>query len=131
MFTFLVEMSVTGRRLQIAGILHRRWSGDESTEDARDQRIRAQAVGSVILIFALTCRINSRNIGCLIEIDPQPTHGVVHAGENFHGDLARVIAYKLLINLENAFELAVENLGVDVSQVKIDHGLPVDAQVVL
>src|SRR5580704_5774476 len=130
MLALRVEMPVARRRLQTAGILHGRRSCKESAKDARDQRIRAQAVGTVILIFAFARRIDSWDIRGLIEIDPQPAHGVVHAGEDLHGNFARVIADKLLINFQNAFQLAIENLGIDVSQVEVDHGLAIDAEIV-
>ncbi len=55
----------------------------------------------------------------------------MHAGENLHGDVARVVAHELLVNFEDAFQLAIQNLAVDVGQVEVDHRLAVDAQVVL
>src|SRR5580765_1251020 len=55
----------------------------------------------------------------------------MHAGENLHGRVARIVAHKLLINLEDAFQLAIENLPVDVRQVEIDHRLTVNAEIVL
>ena len=79
---------------------------------------------------AFARRIDSWDIRGLIEIDPHPTHGVVHAGKDLHGNFARVIADKLLINFQNAFQLAVENLGIDVSQVEVDHGLAINAEIV-
>src|SRR5580692_12122152 len=62
MFSLRVEMSVARRRLQTARILHRGRSGEESAKDARDQRIRAQAVCAVILVFAFACGINSWDV---------------------------------------------------------------------
>ena len=55
----------------------------------------------------------------------------MHAGEDLHRHVARIVADKLLVNFQDAFQLAVERLAVDVREVKIDHGLAVDAQVVL
>src|ERR1700756_2943974 len=55
----------------------------------------------------------------------------MHAGKNLHGRVARIVADKLLVNLENAFQLLVENLAVNVGQVEVDHWLAVDAEVVL
>src|SRR5207302_559950 len=53
------------------------------------------------------------------------------AGEDLHGDIARIVTHKLLVNLENAFQLAIENLAVNVRQVEVDHGLTIDAEMVL
>ena len=103
----------------------------ESAEDATDQGIRAQAIGAVVLVFALAGREQAGDISHLVVVDPQATHGVVHAGEDLHGHFARVVADKFLVDLENAFELAVERLAIDVGEVEIDHGLPVDAEIVL
>ena len=71
------------------------------------------------------------NVGGLIEVHPHAAHGVVHAGKNLHGRVARVVAYELLVNFQNAFEFAIKNLAIDVGQVEIDHRLAVDAEVVL
>jgi hypothetical protein len=67
----------------------------------------------------------------LIGVDPQAAHRVMHAGKDLHRDIARVVADKLLIDLKNAFELAVQCGAVDVRQVEIDHRLAVKAQTVL
>ena len=85
----------------------------------------------MILIFALACRENSGNVGGLLEIYPQPAHGVVHAGEYFHRRVARIVAHKLFVDFKNPFQFAVENLAVDVGEVEINHRLAVDAEVVL
>ena len=55
----------------------------------------------------------------------------MHAGENLHGHFARIIAHKLFIDFQNAFQLAIENLAIDVGQVEVDHRLAVDSQMVL
>ena len=102
--------------------------GDESAEDATDQRIRAQAIGAVVLVLALAGGKDAGNVGHLVEVDPEAAHGVVHAGEDLHGHFARIVADKLLVDFENAFELAVQRGAVDVGEVEIDHRLAVDAQ---
>src|SRR5579885_2180742 len=61
----------------IPGITECIRSGRESSEDARDQRIRAETVGAVILVLALARRENSGNVCRLVEIDPQAAHGVM------------------------------------------------------
>ena len=62
----------------------------------------------MIVVFALARRKDSRNVRGLIEVDPQAAHGVMHAGENLHRPVARIVADELLVNFENAFELAIE-----------------------
>ena len=54
----------------------------------------------------------------------------MHAGENLHGHVAGIVADKLLVNFENAFQLAIENLAIDVGEVEINHRLAIDAEVV-
>ena len=130
-FALGVEIAIVRRSLQIASVAYRGRPGYESAKDAGHQRIRAQAVRAVILVFALAGGIDAGNVGGLVEVHPQPAHGVVHAGEDLHRRVARIVADKLLVDLENAFELAVEDLAVDVGQVEIDHRLAVDAEVVL
>ena len=71
------------------------------------------------------------DVGHLVEVDPEAAHGVVHAGEDLHGHFARIVADELLVDFENAFELAVERLAIDVGEVEVDHRLAVDAEAVL
>ena len=52
-------------------------------------------------------------------------------GKIFIGHFARVVADELLVDLEDAFELAIEGLAIDVGEVEVDHGLAVDAEAVL
>ena len=85
----------------------------------------------MVLILALARGVNAGNVRGLGEIHPQAAHGVVHAGENLHGRVAGIVAHELLVNFQNAFELAIENLAIDVGEVEIDHRLAVDAEVVL
>ena len=115
----------------IPGICHCLRTGYKAAIDARNQRVRAQPVGSVIAVFTLAAGEDAGNTGRLLEIDPKPTHGVVHAGKNLHRSIARIVAHKLLVDFENAFELAVERRAIDVCQVEVDHGLAIDAELVL
>ena len=55
----------------------------------------------------------------------------MHSGEDLHGCLARIIADEFLVNFENAFQLAVEDLAINMGQVEVDHRLAVNAQAVL
>src|SRR4029077_17929879 len=126
-----VEVSVTGRGSQILRVLHGIRAGDEASKDARHQRVRAQPIGAVVLVFGLASSKDAGDVRALLVIYPQAAHGVVHAGKNLHGCIARIVADKLLINFEDAFQLAVESLAVDVGQVQIDHRLAVDAEFVL
>ena len=43
------------------------------------------------------------------------------------GTFRGIVAYELLVDFENAFQLAVEHLAVDVRQVEIDHRLAVNS----
>ena len=124
-------MPVARSSLLVACIAYCVRSSDESAENARGQRIRAQPIRAVILILALACGENSRNVGRLVEVHPQAAHGVMHARENLHWRGARIVAHKLLINFQNTFKLSVERGAVNVGQVKINHRLAIDAEVLL
>src|SRR5438477_10954762 len=83
----------------------------------------------MVLVFALAGRKNARNVRRLIEVHPQSAHGVVHAGENLHRRSAWIVAYKLLVNFQNAFELAIESGAINMRQVEIDHRLAINAEI--
>src|SRR5258708_2789115 len=123
-------MIIAGRSSQALRVLHGVRSSSEASKDARDQRIRSKPVGAVVLIFRLARREDAGNICRLLVIDPEAAHGVVHAGKNLHGCVARIVANKLLVDFEDALQLAVERLAVTMRQVKIDPRLPVDAELV-
>src|SRR5271165_4851119 len=82
-------------------------------------------------VIALTAGVETLDVGELVEVNPQAAHGVVHAGKDLHGGVARIVADELLVDLEDAFEFAVERGAVDVGQVKIDHRLAINAEVML
>src|SRR5713226_595109 len=84
----------------------------------------------MVLVFGLARSEDAGDIRGLFVIDPEAAHGVVHAGENLHGRVARIVADKLLVDFEDAFQLAVESFAVNMRQVEIDHRLAVDAEVV-
>jgi hypothetical protein len=102
-------------------------AGDEAAVDAGEERVGAEAVGAVDGVVGLAGGVDAGDVGLLVEVDPEAAHGVVHAGEDLHGDFAGVVADELLVDFEDAFELAVERLAVDVGEVEVDHGLAVDA----
>src|SRR5260370_26214857 len=85
----------------------------------------------MVLVFALAGRKKTRNVGRLLEINPEAAHGVVHAGENLHWGLAGIITDKLLINFQDTFEFAVERGAVNMLQVEIGGGLSVNSHSVL
>src|SRR6266404_4431781 len=85
----------------------------------------------MVLILGLARRKDAGNVGRLLVVHPQASHGVVHAREDFHRDVARIVADEFLVDLENAFELSIKNLAVDVGQVEIDHRLAIDPESVL
>ncbi len=69
----------------------------------------------MVLVFGFSRGVDAGDVRRLVEVDPEAAHGVVHAGEDLHGrDFAGIVADELLVDFENAFELAVESLGVDV-----------------
>src|SRR3954462_10976550 len=85
----------------------------------------------MVLVLALTRGKNSRDVSGLFVIHPEPAHGVMHAGENLHGRVPRIVALNLFVDLENAFQLSVENLAINMRQVEIDHRLSIDPKVML
>jgi hypothetical protein len=50
---------------------------------------------------------------------------------DLHGDFAGIVAYDLLVDLENSFKFPIQSLSIDVSYIEVDHGLAVDAHAVL
>src|SRR5215813_4368293 len=104
------------------------WPSNESAKNTGNQRVRAQPVGAVISVFTLTGGEDPFYIGRLFVIHPEAAHGVVHAGKDLHRNFTRIVADKLLVDFQNAFELAVQRVTVYVSQIEIDHGLAVNAQ---
>ncbi|MCU1226923.1 MAG: hypothetical protein JWQ42_5016 [Edaphobacter sp.] len=111
-------------------VLHGLRAGDEASVDAGEQGVGTEAVGTVDGVVGLAGGEDSGDVGLLVEVDPEAAHGVVHAGEDLHGDLARVVAYELLVDLEDAFELVL-SLRRKVGDVEVDHGLAVDAHAML
>ena len=113
------------------GVLHGLRAGDEASVDAGEEGVGAEAVGSVDGVIGFACGEDAGDVGLLVEVDPEAAHGVVHAGEDLHGDFAGVVADELFVDFEDAFELVVcgsRSMWVD---VEVDHGLAVDAHVVL
>lgn len=53
------------------------------------------------------------------------------AGRHAHGHLARVVAYELLVDIQYAFQLRVQNRCGDMGNVQVHHVLSVDAQVLV
>ena len=58
--------------------------------------------------------------GGSVVVGPQPAHRVVHGREDLHRRLARVDALELLVDAEDAAQLAVELRPLDVRQVEVD-----------
>src|ERR1019366_2084340 len=85
----------------------------------------------MVLVFGLASGEDAGDVGGLLLIHPQAAHGVVHAGENLHGHVARIVADKLLVDFEDALQLAVESFAVDVGEVEVNHRLAIDAEVEL
>src|SRR5215813_13192267 len=107
------------------------WPSNESAKNTGNQRVRAQPVGAVISVFTLTGGEDPFYIGRLFVIHPEAAHGVVHAGKDLHRHFTRIVADKLFVDFQNAFQLAAQRVAVYVSQVEIDHGLSINAQALL
>src|SRR5713101_4444290 len=84
----------------------------------------------MVLVLGLARSEDAGDVRGLFVIHPEAAHGVVHAGKNLHRRFARIVPDKLLVDFEDAFQLAVESLAVNMRQVKIDHRLAVDSEVV-
>ena len=85
----------------------------------------------MIIVFSLAGCKDARDVGHLIEVNPQAAHGVVHAREDLHRYFARIVADKLFVNFEDALKLTVQCFLIYMGQVEVDHWLPIDAQAVL
>ena len=99
---------------------------------AGQQRVRAQPVRPVVLVVALADGIQALDVGHLVsrvafdqsarvlvldEVHPQAAHGVVDGREDPHRGRARIFAYELFVDFENAAELDVNLLLVQMRQV--------------
>jgi len=102
-------------------------TGEEATADAGEEGVCAEAVGPVDGEVGLAGGEDAGTLVCWLK-STRAAHGVVHSGEYLHGDVAWIVADELLVDFENAFELAVEGFAVDVGEVKVDHGLSVQAE---
>ncbi len=111
------------------GVGHGLRAGDEASVDAGEEGVGAEAVGAVDGVIGFACCKDAGDVGLLVEVDPEAAHGVVHAGEDLHGDFAGVVADELLVDFEDAFELVLA-FWREVREVEVDHGLAVDAHVV-
>src|SRR5579871_5230297 len=96
------------------GVGHGLRAGYEASVDAGEEGVGAEAVGSVDGVVGLARAEDSGDVGLLVEVDPEAAHGVVHAGEDLHGDFAGVVAYELLVDFEYAFKFTVQSCSIDV-----------------
>src|SRR5271155_3880656 len=88
----------------------------------------------MILIVRFPDRIESRNARGLVswrvlheraalrafEVDPKPTHRVVHRRKHAHGVRVRVFGRELLVDLEHAGELLLELCAWKMGDVEIN-----------
>src|SRR6266849_6104941 len=79
-------------------------------------------------IITFARRQQSRNVRVLIEINPQPAHRIMHAGKDAHRHMARVVAHKHFVNLQNRPKLFIKRLSRDVCQIEIDLVFAVGAE---
>ena len=102
--------------------------GLESAKDATDKRVCAQPVGAVVLVLALAAGKDAGDVRHLVEVHPKSAHRVVHARKDLHRLHARIDADELLVDFEDAAELVVQRLAIDVRQVEINHRLAVESE---
>src|SRR4029434_5760414 len=131
------ERAVFGGKLRrrLAAVADHRGAADPAGVDARNQRIGAEPVRAVVLVLDLARGVEPGHVGRLAPrrrfveravnlvrnvVDPEPSHRVVHPGKDLHRDLARVVAYELLVDLEDPSEPDVELLLRNVGQVEVD-----------
>ena len=113
--------------------------GDHAAVDAADERVGAEAVGAVVLVVDLTDGKQSRDVGHLVVIDPQPAHRVVHGREDQHRRLARIFAGELFVDLDDAFHAMrdlvgpapLRHLAIGIDDVEVDLVLAADAEPVV
>src|SRR5207302_4583094 len=98
----------------------RRRCSNETAVDATHQRVRTQTVRAVNGIIAFTRGQQSGNVRVLIEVYPQTTHRIMHAGKDAHGHVPRIVADKHLVYFQDSAQLLVERLSRDMSEIEID-----------
>src|SRR6185503_5773359 len=91
------------------------------------KRIRSETIRAVNRVIAFAGGEQSGNVGALVEVDPQPAHRIMHAGEDAHRHVTRIVADEHLVNLENRAEFAIQNVGGNVRHVEINLVLATDA----
>src|SRR5208283_2114177 len=90
-------------------------ASEEAAVDAGEEGVCAEAIGPMDGIVGLARGEDSGDVGVLTVVDPEAAHGVVHAGEDLHGDFARVVADELLVDFEYAFKFTIQSLTINVS----------------
>ena len=112
-----------------------RGTGNLAGIDTGKERVGPEPVGAMVLVVALADRVEALDARALVArarqvqeavagplvVHPQPAHRVVDRRIDLHRLLAWVLARELLIDLENALELALERLAGHVRQVQ-EHG---------
>ena len=88
----------------------------------------------MVLVLAFADGVQAGDVGLLVPrradvqpavavglvVDPQPAHRVVDGGEDFHRHLAGVGPLELLVDFQDAGQLAVQHLAGDVGHVEVD-----------
>ncbi len=99
--------SISGRGGEGLGVGDGVGAGEKASVNAGEEGVGAEAVGPVDGVVGLAGGEDAGDVGVLVEVDPEAAHGVVHAGEDLHGDVAWIIADELLIDFEYAFKFTV------------------------
>src|SRR5262249_7280409 len=101
--------------------------GHEAAVDATDERGCSQTIRTVNRVVAFTRCEQPGNVRALIEVDPQPTHRIVHTGKDPHRHVTWIVADKHLVDLEDRSQFSIENFGGNVCEIEINLILSTDA----
>src|SRR5215813_15611562 len=112
--------------LETLGPFNCSWGRHEAAVNTAHERVCPQPVGTVNRIVALTCCEQSRNTRSLVVVNPQSSHRIMHAGEDSHGNVPRIIAYKHFIYFEDCAELAIQNICGNVRHIQVHLVLAAD-----
>ena len=70
-------------------------------------------------IIALAGGEQTGNVGVLIVINPKSAHRVMHAREDAHRHMLRIVADEHLVDFEDRAKLSFERFGWDVREIEI------------
>src|SRR4051812_4854877 len=71
-------------------------------------------------IIAFASGKKSGNVRPLFEIDPKPAHRIMHAGEDAHRHISRIVADEHFIDLKDRSQTFGQNVRGNVREIQID-----------